>query len=225
MKLANGGVELELHEWTTGTSADSSAPKLLLLHALGGSAHDWELHAACWPGDAYALDFAGHGRSGWMTGGGYSPEGFAVEADLALGMLEGEICVAGFGIGAYVALLLAGARAARIPGALLLPGRGDEGGGAEPNYSQEREPAIDLRGADTSQLGCDPLTQLCENDLRPINYAMEFAEAAQQLLIASRDGPSPPWLAKVELSARAVPAPADPAEALSELYRSATESS
>ena len=62
-----------------------------------------------WPGPVWALDFTGHGASTVPRGGGYTAEVLMADADAALAHL-GPATVLGRGLGAYVALLLAGAR-------------------------------------------------------------------------------------------------------------------
>src|SRR5262249_28271494 len=79
MRLRHGRISLELHEL-----AQRHGPPLLLLHALFASSDDWGEAPALWPGPVYALDFSGHGRSDWITGGSYYPEQLAGDADAAL---------------------------------------------------------------------------------------------------------------------------------------------
>ncbi|MEW6272124.1 MAG: alpha/beta hydrolase, partial [Thermodesulfobacteriota bacterium] len=114
-QIVHGQLRLALHELRRG-----DAPRLLLLHALGESSRCWGEQAAAWPGGVVALDFAGHGGSAWRPGGAYTPELFAADVDAALAAL-GPCSLAGSGLGAYVALLVAGARPALVPAALLLP--------------------------------------------------------------------------------------------------------
>ena len=130
MRVTHARTALELHELS-----QRDGPALLLLHALGGSSADWSEVPALWPGRVYALDFSGHGRSEWVRGGVYLPELLAGDADTAIAEV-GAAAIAGAGIGAYVALLLAGGRRASVPAALLLPGRGLEGGGAAPDFDR-----------------------------------------------------------------------------------------
>ena len=120
-QLQHGRVALHLEELRAGEGTP-----LLLLHALGGSHRDWlsEPALAAWPGPVWALDFSGHGRSGRVLGGSYTAELLVADADHALFHLE-HACLAGVGLGAYVAGLLAGARPDAVPAALLLPGPGD----------------------------------------------------------------------------------------------------
>ena len=132
MRIKHGRVSLELHELVR-----RDGPALLLLHALYGSHSDWGESPGCWPGAVYGLDFSGHGGSAWVTGGGYTAELLAGDADAALAQI-GHATLAGAGIGAYVALLLAGARPEHVPAALLLPGAGLEGGGAAPDFENPR---------------------------------------------------------------------------------------
>ena len=110
MRLQHARTALELHELS-----HRDGPSLLLLHALGGSSVDWSEAPALWPGRVYALDFSGHGRSEWVRGGVYLPEFLVADADIALAHI-GAAALAGAGVGAYVALLLAGARHQQVPG-------------------------------------------------------------------------------------------------------------
>lgn len=196
MRLQNGRVTLELQLVVAGEGTP-----LLLLHELGSCAKRWDVDRLEWPGPVYALDFAGHGRSGRLSGGGYHPESYLADADLGLEQLGDRAAVAGAGIGAYVALLLAGARPDRVPAALLLPGRGLAGGGSLPDF--ERSPdRIELWEARIEQAarsfapGTDPAVAGCETDVRPVDYACDFARAARQLLFsgaAETAHPLPEW--------------------------------
>lgn len=194
MKLAHGRVSIELHPLRQG-----GGDVLLLLHELGGSAGGWGEGWQSWPGAVYALDFAGHGASGRVRGGGYYPEYFVADADLALEALDDRALVVGAGVGAYVAMLLAGARPDRIPCAALLPGRGLEGGGDRPDFEQPVRMsgrAWEARLAERANVyapGTDPMVAMCEQDLRPTDYAADFAEAASALLFSDLAAPGPPW--------------------------------
>jgi pimeloyl-ACP methyl ester carboxylesterase len=220
-KLASGRSEIALHELKPGAS-----PTLLALHALAGSARDFVPLAAAWPGRVFALDLPGHGGSAWHRGGSYSPELCAAAADDALAEL-GDAHLVGAGLGAWVALLLAGARAARVPGALLLPGRGLEGGGPAPRADQ----AIEVRSADALRMlearsasarpAFDPMLRACETDPRPPDYARAFADAARRLLLAEDGSARPPWWEAARAAARAEPAPSEPAAALQRLLAAA----
>ena len=86
--LRHGRVSLALHELRGG-----SGPKLLCLHALGATSEAWREPSRAWPGPVFALDFSGHGRSGRVRGGGYTPELLAGDADAALAHL-GEAVLA-----------------------------------------------------------------------------------------------------------------------------------
>jgi pimeloyl-ACP methyl ester carboxylesterase len=189
--LRHGRVPLTLHLLRPGEGGP-----LLCLHALRGSASDWAEAAAAWPGPVYALDFAGHGASGWIAGGGYTPELLAGDADVALARL-GTAWLVGAGLGAYVALLLAGARPEHVPGALLLPGDGLGGGGGEPDPA--REPSLEwarLRGEPPppgERPAFDPFTAQLEREFRPPDYAAAFAARASRLLLLEDGEPRPPW--------------------------------
>ena len=212
-RLASGRCEIALHELRAG-----AGPTLLALHALGGSARDFAPLAAHWPGRVLALDLAGHGASDWARGGAYSAELHAADADAAL-FEAGDAHLVGAGLGAYVALLLAGARPARVAAALLLPGRGLDGGGAAPDLDRaaERNAAL-LRMRDAREAAVrpafDPLGLACESDPRPPDYARPYADAARRLLLAEDGGARPPWWEAARGAAYAEPAPAEPRAAL-----------
>jgi pimeloyl-ACP methyl ester carboxylesterase len=193
VKLARGRVSLWLEPLRAG-----AGPNLLLLHALGGSAADFGAAAELdWPGSIHALDFSGHGRSGRLVGGAYTPEQLTADADAALSQL-GAAHVLGVGIGAYVALLLAGARAPRVPGVALLDGAGIAGCGVA--YDFTRPPEMPPRqSADAShelQSGphADPVALFClGSDARPDDYAPRFAAAARRVLLLDAGDAPPPW--------------------------------
>ena len=84
-----------------------------------------------WPGPVWGLDFTGHGRSTVPTGGGYTAEILLADADAALAHI-GEATVVGRGLGAWIALLLIGARPDRAVGVVLADGPGFIGGGVQP---------------------------------------------------------------------------------------------
>jgi hypothetical protein len=113
----------------------------------------------------------------------------AGDADAALAQLE-RAAVAGTGLGAYIALMLASARSTAVPAALLLPGHGLEGAGPVPEY-EAPFPEIDAIGAVRAD-GFDPFVEMTEYFVRPPEYARDLASAAQQILLAD-DGERPPW--------------------------------
>lgn len=188
MELRCGDRKLVLHE----LRAAAGTP-LLLLHELYGSSADWGDVASSWPGPVFALDFAGHGASDWIRGGWYSAEGCVADADLALADL-GEVALAGSGLGAYVALLLAGARASAVRASLLLPGVGLAAAGSLLAPSDHGD-AFSAELPDDLSPSTDPMTRCIERELRPVAYAQSFVDAAGSLLLCEPDGP--------ELAARA----------------------
>jgi pimeloyl-ACP methyl ester carboxylesterase len=166
--VRHGRVELALHELRAG-----SGRALLLLHALGErtpavapSVYD------VWPGPVHGLDFTGHGDSTIPKGGGYGAEILMADADAALGVL-GEATVVGRGIGAYVAVLLAGARPTAVRGAILRDGPGLVGGGVTPT-----SPHVAVVDED-ALVPPDPwaLAELTR-DPRPPDYATSFVRQA-----------------------------------------------
>ena len=187
MKLAHGRVKLELQERRDGEGAP-----LLLLHALRGSSEDWEDGFEVWPGPVHALDFSGHGRSEWLTGGAYTPELLTADADAALAYFDRPTTLVGAGLGAYVALLLAGSRPAQVSGALLLPGSGLEGGGSMPDF--DRPVQVPADEASGSRVGVpDPKLHALDTDIRPTDYAETAAAGARRLILLEDERARPPW--------------------------------
>lgn len=217
MRIVHARVSLALHELRS-----AEGPPLLLLHPLRGSSAHWGDAVGAWPGRVLALDFCGHGASGWLKGGGYLPELFAADADAALAEI-GPASLAGAGVGAYAALLLAGGRPEQVPAALLLPGAGLAGGGARPDFDAFAGggSARVSDGDRGSAPGTDPLVRTAELDVRPTDYAESFAAAAKRLLLAEDGSPRPPWWEAVRASPHARRAPADLSRALAALARCA----
>ena len=152
---------------------DGDGTPLLLLHGLGERAPaavpSW---AAAWTGPVHALDFTGHGGSTVPSGGGYTAEVLMGDADAALAHL-GPCTVVGRGLGAYVALLIAGGRPELVRGAVLADGPGIFGGGVGPVSPQV---VVAPDGAPTPP---DPYALLeLSKDVRPPDYAVAFARAA-----------------------------------------------
>jgi len=149
---------------------------LLLLHGLGErSPERVPDELALWPGPVDALDFTGHGASDLPAGGGYTAEILMGDADAALQRL-GCATLVGRGIGAYVALLLAGARPKQVRGAILRDGPGLAGGGPRPSTTSIPWPGPNESGPP------DPLA-LAElsRDVRPPEYATAFVRQAALL--------------------------------------------
>ena len=161
--LSHNRIDLALH-----LLRDAPGRALLLLHGLGEqSPSATPDFAVRWPGPIYALDFSGHGASTVPRGGGYTAEILLADADAALAEV-GEATVVGRGLGAYIALQLAGARAEFVHGAVLCDGPGLAGGSTEPTSGA----VFSLPATDTSP---DPyaLVEL-GSDLRPPDYATAF---------------------------------------------------
>jgi pimeloyl-ACP methyl ester carboxylesterase len=189
--LRHNKIDLALHRLRDGVGRP-----LLLLHGLGESSPalvpQW---AAGWPGPVAALDFTGHGASTVPKGGGYTAEVMLADADVALAEL-GSATLVGRGLGAYVALMLAGARPQQVRGAVLCDGPGLAGGAIGPT-SQSFVTLV------TSPHPPDPYALFeLSRDLRPPDYATLFVRMA--LDSSGLDEPiavaaviRPPWLAAV----------------------------
>jgi pimeloyl-ACP methyl ester carboxylesterase len=175
--LRHNRVDLALHHLREAEdSPDPRQRPLLLLHGLGDrSPATVPADVVDWPGPVAALDFTGHGASTVPRGGGYTPELLMADADAALAALagdEGAITVVGRGLGAYIALQLAGARPQQVLGAVLADGPGLAGGATGPtSYS-----VISL---DTDGTVPDPYALIELNrDLRPRDYVTSFVRLA-----------------------------------------------
>jgi pimeloyl-ACP methyl ester carboxylesterase len=206
--LTHVRVRLALHELRAGAGRP-----LLLLHGLGERTPDAVPEAAlAWPGPVHGLDLTGHGRSSRSIGGGYTAEVLMADVDAALAHL-GPATVLGRGLGAYVALLIAGARPTLVRGAVLADGPGLAGGGPAPHspvvVSPPGSELDDVAGAGASAAAApdparpDPwaLVELAR-DVRPDDYATTYVRQAVEL--SGLDEPlavaavvRPPWLAAV----------------------------
>jgi pimeloyl-ACP methyl ester carboxylesterase len=174
--LRHGKVDLALHHLRDASAAGGRP--LLILHGLGEkSPQQVPSWADQWTGPVAALDFTGHGASTIPRGGGYTAELLLADADAALASLTNgdpaqSITVAGRGLGAYIALQLAGARAAQVHGAILVDGPGLAGGPTGPTSQS-------FFSLPASSLSPDPyaLVEL-GRDLRPPDYATLFVQLA-----------------------------------------------
>lgn len=167
--LTHNRVELALHEVRAGEGRP-----LLLLHGLGDtSPADAPYFTSAWPGPVMALDFTGHGESTIPRGGGYTAEILMGDGDAAIAEL-GEVCIVGRGLGAYIGLLIAGARPSRVHGVVLADGPGLSGGPSVPTS----QPVV----AQTSEHKPPDPHALLElgRDLRPPDYATAFVRLAMQ---------------------------------------------
>jgi pimeloyl-ACP methyl ester carboxylesterase len=190
--VVHNRVRLALHTLRT----DGDGHTLLVLHGLGESSPthvpEW---ADDWTGRIVALDFTGHGESTLPAGGGYTAELLMADADAVLAHL-GEVTIVGRGVGAYIALLLAGARSDLVRGAVLADGPGLSGG---PSVATS-QPIVVLPSVDRTP---DPyaLVEL-GRDLRPPDYAATFArlsvqssDLAEPIVVTAAFRPE--WLAAV----------------------------
>jgi pimeloyl-ACP methyl ester carboxylesterase len=189
--LRHNKIDLALH-----TLRDGEGTPLLLLHGLGeASPTEPPQSAATWTGPVVALDFTGHGDSTNPPGGGYTAEILLADADVALAEL-GSATLVGRGLGAYVALMLAGARPQQVRGAVLCDGPGLAGGAIGPTSQS----FVTLA---PSPHPPDPYALFeMSRDLRPPDYATLFVRMAVESSgldepIAVAAVVRPPWLAAV----------------------------
>lgn len=198
--LTHVKVQLALHELRPGVGRP-----LLLLHGLGERTPTHAPPAAeGWPGPVFGLDLTGHGGSSRAPGGGYTAEILMADVDTALAHL-GPATIVGRGLGAYVALLIAGARPDLVIGAVLCDGPGLAGGGPAPQSPSVVAPTPAARAAaDADPALPDPFALLeLARDVRPGDYATTYARQALQF--SPLDAPiaiaavvRPPWLAAVD---------------------------
>ncbi|MET0145042.1 MAG: alpha/beta hydrolase [Ilumatobacteraceae bacterium] len=189
--LTHNRISLALHHLREGNGRP-----LLMLHGLGEhSPVTVPAWLDGWDGPIVALDFTGHGASTIPVGGGYTAEILLADADIALAAL-GEVTVIGRGLGAYVALQLAGSRPAAVRGAILCDGPGLAGGSSFPSTQSLFELAPSTHAPDTYAL-----VEL-SRDLRPPDYAATFVRLA--LAASPLDEPisvtttfRPPWVEAV----------------------------
>jgi pimeloyl-ACP methyl ester carboxylesterase len=185
-------ISVALHRLT-----DVDGPNLILLHGLGErSPRIVPPYAAAWPGRIFGLDFTGHGDSTLPPGGGYTSECLAGDVDAALAAF-GPAALVGRGLGAYVALLIAGARPDLVRGVVLADGPGLAGGSPGPcSPLIVSHPRRVLTTPDPYALA------ELSREVRPPELAAVFARAA----VAERDTPHdvvvtaavlPPWLQAV----------------------------
>ena len=167
--LTHNRIDLVLH-----SLRESDGPNLLLLHGLGeASPTEVPAFADDWPGAVHALDFTGHGASTLPVGGGYTAEMLMADADVAVRHL-GSTTIVGRGLGAYIALLIAGARAPMVQGVVLADGPGMSGGPTSPTS----QPVVTAEAVTSTP---DPFAILeLGRDLRPPDYATAFVRLANE---------------------------------------------
>ena len=210
--VTNGRLRLALH-----VLADGEGLPLLLLHGLGDrTASERPAWTAAWSGPVLGLDFTGHGASDIPVGGGYTPENLMADVDAVLAG-HGPVCLVGRGLGAWVALLVAGARPHLVHAAVLADGTGLAGGGPEPP-----SPHVTAFTA-PARTTPDPVALFeLSRDVRPPDYAVDFVRFAVEesdleapIVVSARI--RPPWVEAVVASVGVVDLPLE--EAVAHLAR------
>lgn len=209
VRLRHGRSRLALHLLREGWGRP-----LLLLHGLGEhTPSSVPTHLQGWSGPVYGLDLTGHGASTRPVGGGYTAEILMADVDAALAHL-GKVTIHGRGLGAYLALLIGGARPGEVRGVVLADGPGLVGGGIRPG--SPHIPHVSAT-ASTDAPGPDPfaLNEL-SRDVRPPDYALEYVR--QMMQWSELDAPiavsavvRPEWLAAVVAEPGVVELPVDEA--------------
>ena len=212
--LTHVKVQLALHELRTGQGRP-----LLLLHGLGEQTPiEAPPFADPWPGPVVGLDLTGHGGSSRTPGGGYTAEALMGDVDAALAHL-GPCTIVGRGLGAYIGLLIAGARPELVVGAVLCDGPGLAGGGPAPQSPL----VLPVPPAAVDPTAPDPYALLeLARDVRPGDYATTYVRQAVQFSgleapIAVAAVVHPPWLEAVAAEPGVVTEPV--AEALARYAR------
>lgn len=191
VRLRHGKSNLALHLLREGWGRP-----LLLLHGLGECTPATTPNRfTVWEGPIYGLDFTGHGDSSMPVGGGYTAEILMADVDAALAHL-GKVTIQGRGLGAYVALLIGGARPTEVRGVMLGDGPGLVGGGIRPGSPHIPDVVPGSRTPDPYAL-----SEL-SRDVRPPDYALEYVRQMMQLSeldtpIAVTAVVRPEWLAAV----------------------------
>jgi pimeloyl-ACP methyl ester carboxylesterase len=192
IRLTHGKSTLALHLLREGWGR-----ALLLLHGLGERApSSVPAQADAWQGPVYALDFTGHGESTIPLGGGYTAEILMADVDAALDHL-GTVTILGRGLGAYIALLIGGARPTQVRGVILADGPGLVGGGIRPGSPHVG--TVDVQHGRSP----DPFALFeLSRDVRPPDYALEYVRQMMQWCeldtpIAVTTVVRPEWLAAV----------------------------
>ena len=171
--LDHATVRLALHELRGG-----DGPTLLLLHALADRTPDDGAAPTCadWPGPVSASTSPATAQSTVPAGGGYTSEVLMADADVALAHL-GPCTILGRGLGAYIALTIAGARPDLVRGAVLDDGAGLAGGGDEPRARSTCSPP---HGPDGTAPDPYALAELQPLTSAPADYATLYVRLAVQ---------------------------------------------
>jgi pimeloyl-ACP methyl ester carboxylesterase len=173
--LQHNRVRLALHHLRAGVDGGGARP-LLCLHGLGERTAGVPAGCEAWPGPIWGLDLTGHGASSVPRGGGYTAEILMADVDAALAHL-GSATVHGRGLGGYIALLIAGARADLVCGAIVGDGPGLAGGGTEPGSPVMAEARSGTAPSRTSAPDPFALLEMAQ-DVRPPDYATTFVRLA-----------------------------------------------
>ena len=197
IELTHNKVTLALHELKKPQKAGEAINRpLLVLHGLGEQAAMPPVPWHEWSGSIWGLDFTGHGQSTVPAGGGYTCELLMSDVDIALSHI-GPCTIFGRGLGAYVGLMVSGARPELVRGVVLADGPGLRGGGSEPTSAMWVDPGP-YDGEAPDKMALLELSQ----DLRPPDYASSFvhllmahSEMKVPLVVAANNTPA--WVRAV----------------------------
>lgn len=165
---------------------------LILVHELGSDSSAWALESIDWPGPLLGLDLCGHGASTRLKGGCYMPEYWAGDVDAVLAH-TGTAALLGAGVGAYVVLLAAAARAEHVPIVGLVVGEGLAGGGAAPDPGSDIYATFIAPEPRTYPSGADPQVRRTDSLIRPPEYVAPLAAHIPAIVMADVGRPQAPW--------------------------------
>ena len=117
-RVEGAGLTLAYREW----NGDSPAEPIVLLHGITSSGSAWEATARHLGGHrVMAFDARGHGESDWDTDEAYGGDQHFADIATALDALQIERCtLAGFSMGAGVAIIAAACLPDRVAGVVII---------------------------------------------------------------------------------------------------------
>ena len=118
LRVAGAGLSLAYREW----NGDCAGEALVLLHGIAGSSSAWEATAGHFGGRrVIAFDARGHGESDWDADEAYGGDQHFADIATALEALGiGRCTLAGFSMGAGIAMIAAACIPERVAGVVVI---------------------------------------------------------------------------------------------------------